>query len=105
MGKNVVLIENIVEVFWGVYSLEKANIWHKVLSEGHEAGENLLHARHPSTTVNDDNIGKMKELVLENRLGIKEMGGHLNRSLREPIRRKQHQHQLPINGFPPRFSG
>ena len=39
-----------------------------------EVVENLPHASRPSTSVNDDNIEKMKKIVLENRrVGIKEV--------------------------------
>ncbi|KAJ8951692.1 hypothetical protein NQ318_012234 [Aromia moschata] len=41
--------------------------WHKAFSEGREVVENLPHASHPSTSVNDNNIEKVKEIVLENR--------------------------------------
>ena len=38
--------------------------WHKALSEGREVVENLPYA---STSVNDNNIEKVKKIVLENR--------------------------------------
>ena len=40
--------------------------WHKAFSEGREVGENLPHASRPSTSVNDDNVEKVKKIVLEN---------------------------------------
>ena len=47
--------------------------WHKAFSEGREVIENLPHASRPSTPVNDDNIEKVKKILLENRrLVIKE---------------------------------
>ena len=57
--------------------------WHKAFSEGREIVENLPHASRPSTCVNDDNIEKVKKIVLENcRVGIREVtesGSNLNR--------------------------
>ena len=41
--------------------------WHKAFSEDREVVENLPHANRPSTSVNDDNIEKVKKIVLENR--------------------------------------
>ncbi|XP_054012808.1 protein GVQW3-like [Hylaeus anthracinus] len=53
--------------------------WHKTLSEGREVVENLPHASRPSTSVNDDNIKKVKEIVLGNRwVGIKEIAEALS---------------------------
>ena len=53
--------------------------WHKAISEGCEVVENLPHTIHPSTSVNDDNIGKVKKIVLENRrVGIREVAQTLN---------------------------
>ncbi|KAJ8939424.1 hypothetical protein NQ318_021928 [Aromia moschata] len=53
--------------------------WHKAFSEGHEVVENLPHASRPSTSVNDDNIEKVKEIVFENhRAGIRETAEALN---------------------------
>ena len=53
--------------------------WHKVFSEGHEVVENLHHASRPSTSVNDDNIKKLKKIVLENRpVGIRKVAEALN---------------------------
>ena len=41
--------------------------WHKVFSEGREVIENLPHANYSFISdVNDDNIEKVKEIVLEN---------------------------------------
>ena len=51
---------------------------HKAFSEGHEVIENLPHASHPSTSVNN-NIEKVKKIVLENRhVGIREVAEALN---------------------------
>ena len=48
--------------------------WHKAFSEGREVVENLSHASRLSTSVNDDNIEKVKKIVLENRrVGIREV--------------------------------
>ena len=53
--------------------------WHKAFSEGREVVENLPHASRRSTSVNDDNIEKVKKLVLENRrVGIREVAEALN---------------------------
>ena len=53
--------------------------WHKAFSEGREVVENLPHASRPSTSVNDDNIEKVKIIVLENRrVGIREVSEALN---------------------------
>ena len=53
--------------------------WHKAFSEGREVVENLPHASRPSTSVNDDNIEKVKKIVLENRrVGIREVAEALN---------------------------
>ena len=52
--------------------------WHKAFSEGREVVENLPHASRPSTSVNDDNIEKVKKIVLENRAGIREVAEALN---------------------------
>ena len=57
--------------------------WHKAFSEGHEVVENLHHASHPSTSVNDNNIEKVKKIVLKNCLiGIREVAEVLNISYR-----------------------
>ena len=46
--------------------------WHKAFSEGREVVENLPLASRQSTSVNDDNIEKVKKIVLENRrVGIR----------------------------------
>ena len=46
--------------------------YHKAFSEGREVVENLPHTSRPSTSVNDDNIEKVKKIVLENRrVGIR----------------------------------
>ena len=61
------IIENFAEVFWGVYSNENEIFeWHKAFSEDREVVENLPHASRPSTSVNDDNIEKVKKILLEN---------------------------------------
>ena len=53
--------------------------WHKAFSAGREVAENLPHASHPSTSVNDDNIKQVKKIVLENRrVGIREVAEALN---------------------------
>ena len=53
--------------------------WHKAFSEGREVVENLPHASHPSTSVSDDYIEKVKKIVLENRhVGIREVAEALN---------------------------
>ena len=53
--------------------------WHKAFSKGREVVENLPHASRRSTSVNDDNIKKVKKIVLKNRfLGIREVAEALN---------------------------
>ena len=53
--------------------------WHKAFSEGREVVENLPNASRPSTSVNDDNIEKVRKIVLENRrAGITEVAEALN---------------------------
>ena len=53
--------------------------WHKAFSESREVVENLPHASRPSTSVNDDNIEKVKKIVFENRrVGIREVAEALN---------------------------
>ena len=48
--------------------------WHKAFSEGREVVENLPLASRPSTSVNDDNIEKVKKIVFGNRrVGIREV--------------------------------
>ena len=48
--------------------------WHKAFSEGREVVENFPHSSRPPTSVNDDNIEKVKKIVLENRrFGIREV--------------------------------
>ena len=57
--------------------------WHKAFSEGREVVENLPHASGPSTSVNNDNIEKVKKIVFENRrVGIREVAEALNISYR-----------------------
>ena len=52
--------------------------WHKAYSEGHEVVENLPQASRPSTSVKDNNIEKVKKIVLENRIGIRDVAEALN---------------------------
>ena len=53
--------------------------WHEAFSEGREVVENLPHASRPSNSVNDDNIEKVKKIVLKNRrVGIREITEALN---------------------------
>ena len=53
--------------------------WHKAFSEGREVVKNLPYASRPPTSVNDDNIEKVKKIVLENRrVGIRELAEALN---------------------------
>ena len=67
--------------YFGESTLSRTQIfeWHKVFSEGSEVVENLSHASRPSTSVNDDNIEKVRKIVLENRrVGIREVAEALN---------------------------
>ena len=59
--------------------------WHKAFSEGREVIENLPHESRPSTSVNDDNIGKVKKIVLENHpVDIRDVAEALNISYGSP---------------------
>ena len=63
---------------FGESTLSRTQVFerHKAFSEGREVVENLSHASRPSTSVNDDNIEKVKKIVLENRrVGIREVTG------------------------------
>ena len=65
---------------FGYSTLSRTQVfeWHKAFSKGHDV-ENLLHVSRPSTSVNDDNIEKVKKIVLENRrVGIREVAEALN---------------------------
>ena len=54
-------------------------VWHKAFREGREVVENLPYASRPSTSVNDDNIEKVKKILLGNRrVGIREVAEALN---------------------------
>ncbi|XP_014091877.1 protein GVQW3 [Bactrocera oleae] len=66
---------------FGEYTLSRSQVfaWHKAFSEGREVIENLPHACRPSTSVNDNNVDKVTETVLENRrVGIREIAEDLN---------------------------
>ena len=66
---------------FGKSTLSRAQVFecHKAFSEGREVVEKLPHANHPSRSVNDDNIEKVKKIVLENRrVGIREVAEALN---------------------------
>ena len=53
--------------------------WHKAFSEGREVAANLPHTSRPTTSVNGNNIEKVKKIVLENhRVGIREVAEALN---------------------------
>ena len=56
-----------LQKFFGESTLSRTQVfeWHKAFSEGCEVVENLLHASRPSTSVNDENIEKVKKIVLE----------------------------------------
>lgn len=66
---------------YGESALSRSRVfeWHKDFSEGREVVENLPHAARSSTSVNDDNVQKVKDIVLENRrVGIREIADHLS---------------------------
>ena len=66
---------------FGTSTLSRTQVfkWHKAFSEGRQVVENLLHASRPSTSVNEDNIEKVKKIVLKNhRVGIREVAKALN---------------------------
>ena len=72
--------------------------WHKAFSEGREVVENLPHASRSSISVNDDNIEKVKKIVLQKRrVGIREVAEALNISYGPT----QHivVHVLVLNGW------
>ena len=54
---------------FGKSTLSRTQVFecHKAFSEGRKVVENFPHASHPFTSVNDDNIEKVKKIVLENR--------------------------------------
>ena len=67
--------------YFGDSTLSRMQVfeWHKAFSEGRELVENLPYASRPSTSVNDDNIEKVKKIELENRrVGIREVTEALN---------------------------
>ena len=59
----------ILQKYFGESTLSRTQVfeWHEAFREGREVVENLPHASRPSTSVNDDNIEKVKKIVLENR--------------------------------------
>ena len=66
---------------FGESTLSRGQVFecHKVFSEGREVVENLPRASRPFTSVNDDNIEKVKKIVLKNvRVGIREVAKALN---------------------------
>ena len=66
---------------FGESTLSKTQVfkWHKVFSESREIVENLPHASRPSASINEDNIKKVKKIVLENhRVGIRDVAEALN---------------------------
>uniref|UniRef100_A0A0K8WBT5 Mos1 transposase HTH domain-containing protein n=1 Tax=Bactrocera latifrons TaxID=174628 RepID=A0A0K8WBT5_BACLA len=66
---------------FGEHTLSRSQVfsWHKAFSEGREVVENLPHACRPSTSVNDSNVDKVTERVLENRrVGIRDIAEDLN---------------------------
>ena len=67
----------------GITATESLKMLQKCFGEsfsgGREVVENLPHASHPSTSVNDDNIAKVKKIVLKNRhVSIREVAEALN---------------------------
>ena len=58
-----------LQKYFGESTLSRTQVfeWDKAFSEDREVVDNLPHASRPSTTVNDDNIEKVKKIVLENR--------------------------------------
>ena len=56
----------ILQKCFGESTLSRTQVfeWHKEYSEGREVVENLPHASRPFTSVNDDNIEKVKKIVL-----------------------------------------
>ena len=65
-----------LQKYFGESTLSRTEVfeWHKAFSEGREIVENLPHASRLPTSVNDDNIEKVKKIILENRrIGIREV--------------------------------
>ena len=70
-----------LQKYFGESTLSRTQVfeWHKAFGEGREDVENLPHASRPSTSVNDDNIEKVKKIVLENRhVGIRDVSEAFN---------------------------
>ena len=66
---------------FGEFTLWRTQVfeWHNIFSDGREVVENSPHSSRPSTSVNNDNIEKVKKIVLENgRVGIREVSEALN---------------------------
>lgn len=58
-----------LQTAYGDSALSRARVfdWYKSFKEGRTSVENLPHERRPATSVNDENIEKVKKIVLENR--------------------------------------
>ena len=78
VSNGITAIESLemLQKSFGESTLSRMQVFecHKAFSESREVVENLHHAIRPSTSVNDDNIEKVKKMVLENRrVSIKEV--------------------------------
>ena len=65
-----------LQMCFGESTLSRTQVfkWHKAFSESREVVKNLPHVSRLSTSVNDDNIEKVKKIVLETRrVGIREV--------------------------------
>jgi len=67
VSNGITATESLLQTCLGKSTLLRTLVfeWHKAFSEGHEVIENLTHVGRPSTFVNN-NIKKVKEIVLEN---------------------------------------
>lgn len=54
---------------YGESCLSRARIfdWYKSFKDGRTSLENLPHDRRPATSINEENVGKVRKIVLENR--------------------------------------
>lgn len=68
---------------YGESVLSKTQVyeWYKAFKDGRETVEDAPRSGRPSTSTNDDNVEKVKEIVLENRhTSVRELGRYLNMS-------------------------
>ncbi|VEN45832.1 unnamed protein product [Callosobruchus maculatus] len=71
-------------VAYGKATLDQSNVyrWYKMFSEGREDVNDEERARRPSTSTTDENIDKVKKIVLANRrITVREVAEDLNISI------------------------